>query len=96
MADFSKLMNLYWFIRFSSAKSINKASILSICFAAEKKRLLEACVDPEELRLLCRSLSTRWNIHAEKRLKTYRTKMINNFEKPDNSSLSQLRIICIM
>lgn len=85
MSDFSKLMNLYWFIRFHRRNKSTKRRYYRYV-AAEKKRLLEAGVDPEELRLLCRSLSTRWNIHAEKRLKTYRAKMINNFEKPDNSS----------
>ncbi|MBX3631215.1 MAG: hypothetical protein KF908_15195, partial [Nitrosomonas sp.] len=38
----------------------------------KKKRLLEAGVDPEELRLLCRSLSKRLDSRVEKRLAAYR------------------------
>jgi hypothetical protein len=84
MSDFSKLMNRYWFIHHHRRNKSTKRRYYRYV-AAEKKRLLEAGVDPEELRLLCRSLSTRWNIHAEKSLKAYRAKMTKNFEKLDNS-----------
>ena len=39
----------------------------------EKKRLIEETgVDSEELRLYCRTLATRLNIHAERHLENYR------------------------
>ena len=76
MADFSKLYNLYWFIRVMRNKSIKRRYYRYA--AVEKKRLIESGVDKEELRLLCRSLASRWNVHAEKRLIAYRRKMTQN------------------
>ena len=38
----------------------------------KKKRLIESGVDAEEVRLVCRMLSNRRNIYAEKRLEAYR------------------------
>ncbi len=70
MPDFSKLYNLYWYIRVMRNKSIKRRYYRYA--AAEKKRLIESGVDAEELRLLCRSLSNRWNVHAERRLEAYR------------------------
>jgi len=67
---FSKLRNLYWFIRYSRNPSVKRRYYHYV--AAEKKRLLEAGVDPEELRLLCRTLSKRLDLRAEKRLAAYR------------------------
>ena len=67
---FSKLNNLYWFIRYNRNKSIKRRYYRYV--AVEKKRLIESGVDPEELRLYCRALSARLNPHAEKRLETYR------------------------
>ena len=40
--------------------------------AAEKKRLIQSGVDTEKLRLYCRALSGRLNVHAERRLESYR------------------------
>lgn len=67
---FSKLNNLYWQIRYHRNPSIKRRYYRYV--ADEKKRLLAAGVDPEELRLMCRALSGRLNLHAEKRLKNYR------------------------
>lgn len=70
MAQFSKLSNLYWFIRFTRNKSVKRKYYRYV--AAEKKRLIESGADAEELRLLCRALSNRLNSHAERRLERYR------------------------
>lgn len=67
---FSKLKNLYWFIRYTRNPSVKRRYYRYV--ADEKKRLLEAGVDPEELRLMCRALSRRLDLFAEKRLATYR------------------------
>jgi hypothetical protein len=67
---FSTLFNHYWFIRYTRNPSVKRRYYRYV--TAEKKRLLEAGVDPEELRLLCRALSNRLNRHAEKRLENYR------------------------
>ncbi|PTN12707.1 hypothetical protein [Nitrosomonas aestuarii] len=67
---FSKLYNLYWHIRYTRNPSVKRRYYRYVL--AEKKRLLNAGVDQEELRLLCRSLSGRLNVHAEKHLANYR------------------------
>lgn len=67
---FSKLNNLYWFIRYNRNKSIKRRYYRYV--AVEKKRLIESGVDSEELRLYFRSLSGRLNHHAERRLEIYR------------------------
>lgn len=67
---FSKLRNLYWFIRYARNPNVKRRYYQQA--ADEKKRLLEAGVDPEELRLLCRALSKRLDLRAEKRLAAYR------------------------
>ena len=67
---FSKLKNLYWFIRYTRNSSTKRKYYRYV--ENEKKRLLDAGVDSEELRLLCRSLSGRLNLHAERRLSAYR------------------------
>lgn len=67
---FTKLSNLYWFIRYTRNSNTKRRYYRYV--AAEKKRLLDAGVDQEELRLLCRSLSDRLNVHAEKHLANYR------------------------
>jgi hypothetical protein len=80
MADFSRLMNLYWYIRVMRNRSLKRRYYRYV--AVEKKRLIESGVDKEELRLLCRSLSNRWNVHAERRLEAYRKnrlKILTNF-----------------
>lgn len=73
---FSKLRNLYWFIRYARNPSVKRRYYRYV--SVEKKRLLEAGVDPEELRLLCRTLSRRLDLHAEKRLTTYRKNQREN------------------
>lgn len=73
---FSKLHNLYWFIRYTRNPSTKRRYYRYV--EKEKKRLLEAGADPEELRLLCRTLSARLNYHAEKRLAAYRKNQIDD------------------
>jgi hypothetical protein len=89
MPDFSKLYNLYWYIRVMRNKSIKRRYYRYA--AAEKKRLIKSGVDAEELRLLCRSLASRWNIHAKKHLETYRRKMTQNSELACNNRQSNCR-----
>lgn len=67
---FSTLTNLYWFIRYTRIKSVKRKYYRLV--TKEKKRLLEAGVDKEELRLLCRHLSNLRNERAENRLIAYR------------------------
>lgn len=67
---FSRLRNLYWFIRYTRNASVKRRYYRYV--SKEKKRLLEAGVDSEELWLLCRSLSSPSNRHAERRLKAYK------------------------
>lgn len=67
---FSTLNNLYWFIRYTRSKSVKRKYYRLV--TKEKKRLLEAGVDKEELRLLCRHLSNLKNEQAENRLEAYR------------------------
>lgn len=73
MTTFTKLQNIYWFIRNQRRKNLKRKYYRQA--AAEKKRLLEAGVDPEELRLLCRTLVKQHCEHAERHLKTYRSKV---------------------
>ena len=73
LANFSKLNNLYWHIRYNRNKSIKRKYYRYVL--AEKKRLIETGVDAEELRLYCRALSGSLNHLAEKRLAAYRKNM---------------------
>jgi len=67
---FSKLNNLYWFIRYTRIKSVKRKYYRYI--AKEKKRLIDSGVDAEELRLYCRYLSNLRNERAQNRLIAYR------------------------
>ncbi len=67
---YANLFNHYWFIRYARHASAKRRYYRYA--EKEKKRLLEAGVDPEELRLLCRHLINPRNRHAEKRLEEYR------------------------
>lgn len=70
MSIFAKLNNLYWRIRYTRNKSEKRKFYRYV--AAEKQRLIESGVDREELRLICRVLVNRLNVHAERRLESYR------------------------
>jgi len=72
MADFSKLQNIYWFIRYQRRRNLKRKYYQQA--AVEKKRLIASGVDPEELRLICRTLAKQHCEHAERHLKTYRSK----------------------
>ncbi|WP_143123962.1 hypothetical protein [Nitrosomonas ureae] len=76
MADLSKLRNLYWQIRYHRNKSIKRRYYRYVF--KEKQRLIESGVDHEELRLICRVLANRINVHAEKRLEDYRKNRSEN------------------
>lgn len=68
---FSNLRNLYWHIR--DTRNASKKRKYYRYIEKEKKRLIEETgVDSEELRLYCRTLATRLNIHAERHLENYR------------------------
>lgn len=69
MSDFSNLRGFYWRIR-STRNPSEKRKYYRYVFK-EKKRLIQSGVDSEYLRLYCRSLSKRFDHHAEKRLKDY-------------------------
>lgn len=73
MNKFTKLNNLYWQIRYSRNKSRKRKYYRYA--AAEKKRLIASGVDPEELRLICRTLAKQHCEYAERRLETYRLKV---------------------
>lgn len=82
MADFSKLRNIYWQIRYTRNKSTKRRYYRYA--SVEKKRLLEAGIDPEELRLICRALAKQHCEHAERHLITYRSKVTKD---PISSSI---------
>jgi hypothetical protein len=65
--DLSKLSlhSLYWFLRQVRPYQTAKRRQLYRWIAKEKKRLHEAGVDPELVRLLCRHLANTRNQHAE-------------------------------
>lgn len=69
MADFSKLRNFYWYIRYTRNASVKRKYYRYVL--KEKKRLIESGVDSEYLRLYCRTLSYRHNEYAERRLQAY-------------------------
>lgn len=73
MADFSKLQNIYWNIRYQRRKNLKRKYYRHA--AAEKKRLVESGVDPEELRLYCRTLAKRHCEHAERHLRVFQSKV---------------------
>jgi hypothetical protein len=66
---FSRLNNLYWFIRCTRKKSLKRRYYRYV--SIEKKRLILSGVDWEYLRLYCRTLSNRQNEHAERKLQSY-------------------------
>lgn len=78
---FGKLTNLYWFIRYYSRNKSKKRKYYRYA-AKEKKRLIESGADREEVRLVCRALSSRHNVFARKRLETYRKTRAENGRFP--------------
>jgi hypothetical protein len=69
MYDLGNLFNIYWRIRYHCNKS-RKRKYYRYAFK-EKQLLLAQGMDKEELRLLCRTLSRRYNDDAERRLAQY-------------------------
>jgi hypothetical protein len=49
---------------------------------AEKQRLREKKIDPEEIRLLCRHLANPAKIHAETAWKAYTAQLRFDFQQP--------------
>lgn len=76
MVNLSNLRNLYWQIRYHRNKSIKRRYYRYVF--KEKQRLVESGMDREELRLICRVLANRLNVHAERRLEAYRKNLKNN------------------
>lgn len=74
--DLSRLLNLYWMIRYHRKKNLKRKYYYQI--ATEKKRLIELGADREELRLMCRVLANRHNVHAIRRLEAYRKNQIES------------------
>lgn len=64
---FSKLHNLYYFVRLCRAYDQARQRRLYRQIAKEKKRLVAAGVDAEQVRLLCRLLANPKNMHAQRR-----------------------------
>lgn len=62
-----RLSNLYWFLRYYGHRDQARRRKLYRQIAAERKRLLEAGVDAEEVRLLCRYLANTRNRNAARR-----------------------------
>lgn len=62
---------LYWQLRAVRAFDQNRRRVLYRRISAEKKRLRELGVDPEEIRLLCRYLSNPHCKHAKSRFFAY-------------------------
>ena len=67
----SRLANLYYFLRCYGHRNQARRRKLYRQIAIEKKSLLEAGVDSEEVRLLCRHLANLSNRHASRRLIGY-------------------------
>lgn len=65
------LRNLYWFLRYRRKYDTAARMRYYRKIQAEKKRLHEAGVDQEELRLLCRYLANTKNKNAESRWKAH-------------------------
>lgn len=67
----SRLANLYYLLRCYGHRNQARRRKLYRFIANERKRLLEAGVDGEEVRLLCRHLANPSNRHAAGRLAGY-------------------------
>jgi len=74
-----KLRNLYYIRR--TQRAFDQAGRRKIYrkIAQEKRQLLEAGVDQEEVRLLCRYLSNTANRHAEMRWRSYAAQLKLDF-----------------
>jgi len=71
----SELCNLYWMLRYKRAFDTAARRRYYRKIQAEKKRLHEAGVDVEEVRLLCRYLANPRNQNAERRWQAYAQKL---------------------
>lgn len=67
-----RLANLYWMLRYYRKWDKAKRMYYYRRIMAEKKRLQDAGVDPELIRLACRSLADLKNRHAEARYLLYK------------------------
>lgn len=66
-----RLANLYWMLRYYGHRDQARRRKFYRRIAAEKKRLQEAGVDGEEIRLLCRHLANPRHRQAVERLGAY-------------------------
>lgn len=71
----STLANLYWMLRYKRARSTAARRRYYRYISDEKKRLILAGVDEEEVRLICRYLSNPHNKHAETRCFAYNAQL---------------------
>lgn len=69
---FSELRNLYWWLRLVRGWDLAAQRRYYRKIEGEKKRLLCAGVQEEEIRLVCRYLSNPLNMRALERLQAYR------------------------
>lgn len=68
------IRNYYWLLRYYGRDTARRRKLYRQ-IAAEKKRLHEAGVDFEELRLLCRHLANPRNRAAADRLRAYTSQL---------------------
>ena len=69
------LRHLYWMLRYRRSWDTAARRKYYRRIAKEKRQLVEAGVDQEEVRLLCRYLSNLDNRNAETRWKAYAAQM---------------------
>ncbi len=62
----NNLRGFYWHLRYARAWDQARVRRQYRLIFAEKKRLIEKKIDPEEIRLLCRHLANPHKIHAER------------------------------
>lgn len=67
----NNLRGFYWHLRYARGWDAARVRKQYRRIFAEKQRLIEKKIDPEEIRLLCRHLAAPDKKHAEMRYKAY-------------------------
>ena len=83
---FSRIRNLYWSLRAVRGYDLAARRRYYRLIAVEKKRLQEAGVDPEEIRLFCRACSMPDCPHAERRYRAYVLQLRGHAGTPSRSA----------